>query len=115
MEPLPKTAELPQAEHQFSGLTAHDECARGECALTHLALGRGSLAQGRIDGLLAHLERAIAIGSEDPAIYLEIAKIYDTLGLPRSAARIHEQIAEKFAEGAVVVAQSRMSVGRGAD
>ena len=114
-ESVARTPSSAQAEHQFSGLTAYDECARGECALAHLSLGRSSLAQGRLDGMLAHLARAIEIGSEDPGIYLEIAKIYDTLGLPRSAARIHEQIEEKFAESGRVVTQLRMSVEVGAE
>lgn len=98
-------------EYQLPGLKAYDECALGECALAHLSLGRGMLAQGRLDSMLAHLDRALAIGSADSAIYLEIAKIYDTLGLPRSAGRIHEQIKEKFAESGFDVAQLRMSAG----
>lgn len=99
------TPESPQGEYPLSGLTAYDECARGECALAHLSLGRSLLAQGRLDGMLAHLARAIEIGSEDPAVYLEIANIYDILGLPRSAGRIQEQIEEKFAKRDLDVSQ----------
>lgn len=114
LESLANTPDTAQGEFQFSGLTAYDECGRGECALAHIALGRSLLAQGELDGMLAHFARAIEIGSEDPAVYLEIKSIYDTLGLPRSAGRIHEQIEEKFAKRGNDVAQLVASAGKGA-
>lgn len=114
-ETLPSLAEAVQGEFELPALTAHDECARGECALAHIARGHAMLAQGRLDGALAHLGRAIEIGSEDPAIYLEIAEIYDTLGLPRSAGQIHEEFHEKFGKSGEYVAQLRSSGGKRAD
>ena len=102
---LANTTILPQGEIELPAPTSHDECARGECALAEVARSYSLLAQGRFDGALAHLERAIEIGSEDPAIYLEIAEIYDTLGLPRSASRIHEHFQEKFGNSGENVAQ----------
>ena len=111
LESVANSPETTQGEYQFSGLTAYDECARGECALAHVSLGRRTLTQGRFDGVLTHLARAIEIGSEDPAVYLEIMAIYDTLGLPRSAARLHEQIEEKFAKSDLDVSQLLSSAG----
>ena len=55
-------------------------------ALAHYNLGRVLVAQGNTRGALTHFHEALRIGSSYPKMYLEIGRIYDTLGY-RSAAQ----------------------------
>ena len=55
-------------------------------ALANYNMGRALMAQGRMPEALPHFHEALRIGSSYAKMYLEIGKIYDTLGY-RSAAR----------------------------
>jgi len=54
-------------------------------ALAHYNLGRVLIAQGKAPEALPHFQEALRIGSSYPKMYLEIGRIYDTLGYPSAA------------------------------
>ena len=60
-------------------------CRQEVCALAHYNLGRVLLAQGLEAQALARYNQAYQIGSAYPEMYLEIARLYATLGLEAAA------------------------------
>lgn len=56
------------------------DCRQEVCALAHYNLGRIMLAQGKEALALRQFNLAFDIGSAYPDMYLEIGKVYDTLG-----------------------------------
>ncbi len=66
-------------------LDALPDCQNKVCGLAQYNLGRIAWAQGRGERALRHFNLAIEIGSEYPDMYLEIAKVYDTLGFEAAA------------------------------
>ena len=61
------------------------DCQLEVCALAHFNLGRVLLAQGLPAQALARYNQAYQIGSAYPDMYLEIARLYATLGYEAAA------------------------------
>ena len=61
------------------------ECEQEVCALAHFNLGRVLLAQGLPAQALGRYNQAYQIGSAYPDMYLEIARLYATLGYEAAA------------------------------
>ena len=81
-------------------LAAMPGCQDKVCALAHYNIGRVELAQGRLQPALRHFEQAILIGSDYAEMYLDIAKVYDTLGTEASARQAYRLYRQLGAGGA---------------
>ena len=73
-------------------------------ALAHYNLGRVMVAQGQTPAALAHFDQALRIGSSYSKMYLEISRIYDTLGYGSAAQATYAQY-RQLADREMTVAQ----------
>lgn len=72
-------------------LVIYPDCQQEFCALAHYNLGRIMKAQGKMSLALRQFNLAFHIGSSYPDMYLEIARIYDTLGYEAAAEASYQQ------------------------
>lgn len=79
-------------------LEALPDCQTSVCALANYNLGRIAWFLGRVERALSRFRLALAIGSQYPLMYLEIAKVYDTLGF-EAAARMSYDVYRSLGTG----------------
>ncbi|MCY3832592.1 MAG: tetratricopeptide repeat protein [Chloroflexi bacterium] len=72
-------------------------------ALAHYNLGRVLMAEGETGAALPQFEEALRIGSSYAKMYLDISRIYDTLGYKWSAQASYEQVRQLAARDRIVV------------
>lgn len=72
-------------------------------ALARYNLGRVLMAEGETGAALPQFEEALRIGSSYAKMYLDISRIYDTLGYRRSARASYEQYRQLAARDRIVV------------
>ena len=68
------------AKDCLAALEKLDGCHSEICALAHYNLGRIALARDEGEAALRHFRLALRIGSEYAQMYLEIARVYATMG-----------------------------------